>query len=109
MIDTRERLAIPPVEMPEQAPTDRIRNVEEVPLGYTPEMAMLEAKRCLQCKIPFCVEGCPVQIDIPGFIRILAKIKYAGIVSFEYEKDANDPLAGLAESVGYVRGVMAAV
>lgn len=48
-------------------------------------------------------------IDIPGFIRILAKIKYAGIVSFEYEKDANDPLAGLAESVGYVRGVMASV
>jgi sugar phosphate isomerase/epimerase len=48
-------------------------------------------------------------IDIPGFIRILKKIKYNGIVSFEYEKDADDPLAGLAESVGYVRGVMATV
>ncbi len=48
-------------------------------------------------------------IDIPEFIRILVKIKYNGIVSFEYEKDADDPLAGLAESVGYVRGVMATV
>lgn len=48
-------------------------------------------------------------IDIPKFIRILVKIKYDGIVSFEYEKDADDPMAGLAESVGYVRGVMAAV
>lgn len=48
-------------------------------------------------------------IDIPKFIRTLVKIKYEGVVSFEYEKDADDPLAGLAESVGYVRGVMAAV
>ncbi|TKJ39495.1 MAG: xylose isomerase [Planctomycetes bacterium B3_Pla] len=48
-------------------------------------------------------------IDIPKFIRILVKIKYDGIVSFEYEKDADDPMAGLAESVGYIRGVMAAV
>ncbi len=48
-------------------------------------------------------------IDIPRFLRTLVKIKYAGIVSFEYEKDADDPLAGLAESVGYVRGVLAAI
>lgn len=47
-------------------------------------------------------------IDIPRYIRTLVKIKYEGILSFEYEKD-DDPLAGLAESVGYVRGVMAAV
>lgn len=48
-------------------------------------------------------------IDIPGFIRTLIRIRYKGYVSFEYEKDADDPLAGLAESVGYVKGVMAAV
>ena len=48
-------------------------------------------------------------IDIPRFLRTLIKIKYAGIVSFEYEKDADNPLAGLAESVGYVRGVLAAI
>jgi sugar phosphate isomerase/epimerase len=48
-------------------------------------------------------------IDIPKFLKTLLKIKYSGIVSFEYEKDAEDPLAGLAESVGYVRGVIAAI
>ncbi|MCH8121229.1 MAG: sugar phosphate isomerase/epimerase [Planctomycetes bacterium] len=48
-------------------------------------------------------------IDIPKFLKMLIEIKYSGIVSFEYEKDADDPLAGLAESVGYVRGVLAAI
>ena len=48
-------------------------------------------------------------IDIPKFLKTLIKIKYSGIVSFEYEKDAEDPMAGLAESVGYVRGVLAAI
>jgi len=48
-------------------------------------------------------------IDIPKFLRTLLKINYSGVVAFEYEKDADDPLAGLAESVGYVRGVLAAV
>lgn len=46
-------------------------------------------------------------IDLPKFVRTLIKIKYQGIVSFEYEADADDPLPGLAESVGYVRGIMA--
>ena len=56
--------------------------------------------------------GCEVGrgvIDIPRFLRTLLKIRYAGIVSFEYEKDADDPLAGLAESVGYVKGALAAI
>ena len=48
-------------------------------------------------------------IDIPKFLRTLVKIDYTGVVSFEYEKDENDPLPGLAESVGYVRGVLAAI
>jgi len=48
-------------------------------------------------------------IDIPKFVRTLLKLRYAGVVSFEYEKDENDPLPGLAESVGYVRGVLATV
>lgn len=46
-------------------------------------------------------------IDIPGFLRALVKVKYQGVVSFEYEPDAKDPLVGLAESVGYTRGVLA--
>jgi len=48
-------------------------------------------------------------IDIPRFLKTLIKIDYDGIVSFEYEKDAKDPIAGLAESVGYVKGVLAAI
>jgi len=56
------------VKMPEQSPEIRRHNFEEVPLGYTPEMAIEEAGRCLQCKKPSCIEGCPVEIDIKSFI-----------------------------------------
>jgi sugar phosphate isomerase/epimerase len=45
-------------------------------------------------------------IDIPGFIRTLVQLNYSGVLAFEYEKDGNDPLPGLAESVGYLRGVL---
>lgn len=57
--------------MKEQDPKERIKNFDEVPLGYTEEEAVLEAERCLQCKIPKCVEGCPVNVDIPGFIKAI--------------------------------------
>jgi len=63
----------PRVAMPEQAPQIRARNFLEVPTGYTPEMAMEEASRCLQCKKPGCVDGCPVGIDIPGFIKLIVE------------------------------------
>jgi sugar phosphate isomerase/epimerase len=55
--------------------------------------------------------GCEIGrgvIDIPKVIKVLKDIRYKGVVSLEYEKDAKDPLAGLAESVGYVKGVIAA-
>jgi len=63
-----EKEIIPRVEMPRQDPKVRRRNFNEVALGYDYEMALREASRCLQCKKPKCVEGCPVNIDIPGFI-----------------------------------------
>lgn len=59
------------MQMPEQAPQVRARNFLEVPTGYTPEMAREEASRCLQCKNPGCVDGCPVGVDIPGFIKLV--------------------------------------
>ncbi len=59
--------------MAEQPPELRIATFSEVPLGYSPEEAQAEASRCLQCRKPRCVEGCPVQVDIPGFIRLLAE------------------------------------
>jgi glutamate synthase (NADPH/NADH) small chain len=58
--------------MPEQPPKERVGNFREVALGYTPDMALAEAGRCLRCKKPACVAGCPVSIDIPGFIAALA-------------------------------------
>lgn len=77
----RERMAIPPQEMPSQPPADRRRNVAEVALGYFPEQARLEALRCLQCKKAPCVEGCPVRIDIPGFIRAIVENDFAKAVA----------------------------
>lgn len=65
------------VPMPEQDPLERAKNFKEVPLGYTPEMAEEEAARCLQCKVPACVCGCPVNINIPGFIKLITEKKYA--------------------------------
>ena len=61
------------VAMPEQAPETRKRNFDEVPTGYTVQMAQEEAARCLQCKKPSCVSGCPVQVDIPGFIQLITE------------------------------------
>ena len=59
--------------MPSQDPNVRNKNFKEVALGYTAEMAVNEAKRCLQCKKPLCRSGCPVEIDIPGFIAKVAE------------------------------------
>jgi glutamate synthase (NADPH) small chain len=68
---------IPRQRMPEQKPEDRIRNFSEVPLGYTAAEALLEASRCLQCKKPKCVEGCPVAVAIPEFIGLVKEEKFA--------------------------------
>lgn len=62
--------------MPEQNPLVRNKNFDEVALGYTPEMAIEEASRCLNCKHKPCVSGCPVNIDIPAFIALVAKGKF---------------------------------
>ena len=64
------------VPMPEQDPLVRAANFQEVPLGYTPEQAQEEAQRCLQCKKPSCVEGCPVNVAISDFVRLIAEGKF---------------------------------
>jgi glutamate synthase (NADPH/NADH) small chain len=64
-------------EMPKQEPHVRSHNFGEVALGYTAELAMAEAQRCLQCKKPFCVSDCPVQINIPNFIEAIADGDFA--------------------------------
>ncbi|MFA6412464.1 MAG: NADPH-dependent glutamate synthase [Syntrophales bacterium] len=64
---------IPRQAMPEQGPGDRVKNFNEVPCGYSPETAVLEARRCIQCKKPGCVDGCPVDVQIPKFIKQIAE------------------------------------
>ena len=76
MADPKQIGKIPRQKMPEQDPIERAKNFSEVPYGYSPETAMLEASRCIQCKKPFCVQGCPVEIDIPGFIALIAEGKF---------------------------------
>lgn len=67
---------IPRQEMPEQDHNIRVHNFMEVPYGLTSELAILEANRCIQCKDPKCVDGCPVYIDIPGFIKLICEEKF---------------------------------
>src|SRR5438477_10908800 len=62
--------------MPEQSPRRRASNFLEVPKGYSPEVAIVEATRCLKCPKPLCVLGCPVNIDIPGFVSLIAEGKF---------------------------------
>lgn len=61
------------IKMPERPANQRNKDFLQVNTGYTGEQMMAEAKRCLQCKKPLCIEGCPVEIDIPGFVKELAQ------------------------------------
>jgi glutamate synthase (NADPH/NADH) small chain len=67
----RERISIERVKMPEQEPLKRNRNFSEVNSGLTPEQAISESRRCLDCVTPTCISGCPVGIDIPRFIKYI--------------------------------------
>lgn len=69
---------IPRQSMPEQEAKVRAKNFDEVPFGYTHEQAKKEASRCLQCKKPKCVKGCPVNVDIPGFIKLVKEGDFNG-------------------------------
>ena len=69
----KERMALPSQEMPSQPPEVRRNNFSEVALGYTADQARVEAERCLQCPKKPCIEGCPVKIDIPEFIKSIAE------------------------------------
>jgi glutamate synthase (NADPH) small chain len=68
-------------DMPRQDPEKRRSNFDEVALGYSHEQAVNEAKRCIQCKKPLCVAGCPVEIDIPAFIRCIADEDMEGAIN----------------------------
>ena len=65
-------------EMPAQEPAVRAHNFKEVALGYTAQVALDEANRCLNCKTQPCVQGCPVNINIPGFISKIKENDFEG-------------------------------
>jgi len=92
MADKKKK--VPRAKMPEQDPDVRRRNFQEVPTGLTPEMAMTEAKRCLQCKNPKCVDGCPVSIDIPAFVGKIAENDFAGAIGKLWERNALPAVCG---------------
>lgn len=77
MIPVPERMKMSQRPMPEQDLGKRIRNFDEVPLGYKKEDAIYEAQRCLQCDPPPCVEGCPAEVHIPQFIRKIVEEDFA--------------------------------
>src|SRR5262245_46892733 len=74
-IPPRERMKIPRQKMPEMQPAERVCSFSEVSLGFTEELARMEADRCLQCPKPVCIEGCPVGIKINDFIRLITEGK----------------------------------
>ena len=80
--------------MREQPASERVRNYEEVPFGYSPEEAILEAARCLMCKKPKCVDGCPVEIDIPGFIQHITDEKFQEGIILLKEKNILPAICG---------------
>lgn len=70
------KMQIPRQPMPEQKPDERVNNFLEVPFGYDSETAMREAERCLACKTRPCVAGCPVEVAIPEFIKLISEGKF---------------------------------
>ena len=80
--------------MPKQEPFERVKNFDEVALGYTEELAVAEASRCLGCKKPFCKDGCPVAIDISGFIQCIVDRDFAGGIKKIKETNALPAVCG---------------
>ncbi|MGD6852285.1 MAG: NADPH-dependent glutamate synthase [Candidatus Bathyarchaeia archaeon] len=82
------------VEVPKQEPTARSKNFQEVVLGYTEEQALAEASRCLNCKEPKCVEGCPVGVEIPKFISLIKQKDYEAAITKIKEKNSLPAICG---------------
>ena len=81
-------------EMPTQDPKERSSNFNEVALGYTEQMAIEEANRCLNCKNKPCINGCPVNIDIPSFITKMKEGDFEGAYQKIAESSALPAVCG---------------
>ena len=82
------------IPMAEQPPEERIHNFNEVPLGYTAEDAIAEAKRCLACPKAVCIPGCPVNVDIPGFLKYVSEGDFASAVALIKQTNALPAITG---------------
>jgi len=89
-----EKIIPKKIPMREQSPEKRKKNFNEVPLGYTEEEAINEALRCLQCKNATCITGCPVEIDIPGFILKIAEGDFKDSVRIMKDKNVLPAICG---------------
>ena len=81
-------------KMAEQKPEKRIRNFNEVALGYIQDEALEEASRCLQCKKPLCIDGCPVEINIPAFIEKIMNKDYMSAIGIIKDKNSLPVICG---------------
>jgi glutamate synthase (NADPH/NADH) small chain len=91
---TEKKEKVPRQKMPEQPAQVRRRNFDEVPLGLDEEVAVKEADRCLQCKNPSCVQGCPVGIDIPGFISYIKQREFTKSIRHIWKSNSLPAVCG---------------
>ncbi len=89
-LTAKQRLAMPRQKMPQRDGGERSRDFKEVNIGLAEEVAIREAMRCLQCKTQKCVDGCPVGIDIPGFVKLIAEGDFLGAAAL-VRRDNNLP------------------
>ena len=93
-LTNRQRGQLPKVFWKEQEPAERIANTREVPFAYTPAEARAEAVRCLSCKNEPCVTGCPVSVDVPGFLRLVAEGDFRGAIRLIKETNLLPAICG---------------
>ena len=105
-LKTKERMAIPRAVMPTQEGKTRAHNNEEVALGISSETAMVEARRCIDCAKPSCMEGCPVAINIPTFIKNIERGDFKEAIDVIHETSSLPGLRSCLPSGETVRGEM---
>jgi glutamate synthase (NADPH) small chain len=79
-LTNKQRGQLPKIFWAEQDPAERVKNIREVPFAYTPDQARAEALRCLSCKNEPCVTGCPVGVDVPRFLKLVAEGDFRGAI-----------------------------
>ena len=94
MNNENKKIKIPRAKMPEQPAQDRIKNFKEVELGLSEQQAVEESHRCLQCKKPKCIDGCPVEIDIKSFIKLISEKEHKKALDKIREKNALPAICG---------------